>query len=100
MCMQCILFPTPADDQRSFEIQILLGTMVSICNVVDKAMRPFEFKAVKCRPGSVGSVVRIYKTIPGSFTICEVEVYGGKTTFYYSTIAKRNLPVAQSNTYM
>jgi len=90
MCIQCILFPTPADSQRSLEAQVLLGTMVSICYFVDKPMRPFEFKSLKCRPGSVGSVVRIYKTIPGNLTICEVEVYGGKTTFYYSSIANRN----------
>jgi hypothetical protein len=84
------MFPTPADDQRPLEVQILLGTMVRICNVVDKAMRPFEFKKLKCRPGSVGSVVRIYKTIPGRLSVCEVEVYGGKTTYYYSSIANRD----------
>jgi len=73
-----------ANELRGFVIEISTNSTVAVCNEIKDALQSGEMRSITCRPGAIGSVVRIQKNkyIPGSLTLCEVEVYGGNTTLY------------------
>lgn len=79
----CVIVLSSAGDLHDFVIEAFRPTdsSVAMCNEVGPALKLHERKPVPCRPGTVGSIVRIRMIKPGTLTVCEVEVYGGKTIF-------------------
>ena len=77
-------FMPPADDLGDFVIDALRPSesesSKAICEEVGPALKLHEKKLFRCRPDTIGSVVRIRKNKPGRLSLCEVEVYGGITT--------------------
>lgn len=51
----------------------------SLCAEVKSALKTKEIKSFACRPGTMGSIVKIQLTgsTKRTLTLCEVEVYGG-----------------------
>ena len=74
------VFPVLPPDLRLHDIVIeaLELSQASTCAVVGTAVGKNETRKIPCRPGTVGSIVRIRHnaTINAILTLCEVEVHG------------------------
>ena len=78
------VFIPPADDLGDFVIDALRPSESessrAICEEVGPAFKLYEKKLIRCRPDTIGSILRIRKNKPGRLSLCEVEVFGGITT--------------------
>ena len=74
------VFPVllPAGRLHDIVIEALELSRASICAVVVTAIGKNETRKIPCRPGTVGSIVRIRRNATEAeiLTLCEVEVYG------------------------
>ena len=64
---------------RSIAIHAITGTQVSKCNVVSSmSLADGETRQFYCRPGTVGSVIKIIRQASdvSNLVLCEVEVHG------------------------
>jgi len=68
----------PAGRLHDIVIEALEQSQASICAVVGTSIRRSETSKIPCRPGTVGSIVRIRHndTTNDVLTLCEVEVHG------------------------
>ena len=71
---------------NNFLIEALLPskTSAALCAEVVTAFKTKEKRYISCLPGTVGRFVRIRMNgmKPGNLSLCEVEVYGGKSHIY------------------
>jgi len=80
---------------RSIAIHALTGSRVSRCNVVSNmSLADGETRQFYCRPGTVGSVIKITKQASdvNNLVLCEVEVHGtpGKISLSWTWFATGN----------
>ena len=74
------VFPVllPAVRLHDIVIEALELSQASMCAVVGTAVGKNETRKIPCRPGTVGSIVKIRQNATKAeiLTLCEVEVYG------------------------
>ena len=83
-----LYFALIADAQHDFVIEGLTpnSSSTSVCEEIGSTLDTYEKRPIACRPGTVGSIVRIRLTGTKRrpLALCDVEVYGGKPLQHYT----------------
>jgi len=83
-----LYFALIADAPHDFVIEGLTpnSSSTSVCEEIRAALGKYEKRPIACRPGTVGSIVRIRLTGTKRrpLALCDVEVYGGNPMQHYN----------------